>query len=1237
MTGPSIRRGGQTLAIPCLFLLLCPALWAQLYTGTVTGLVADPTGAVVPGAQVHLVDELKGFAYTSTTDAAGNYLFRSVPPGNYRVEVQAVGFNTETRGGIVLEVNHNVTVNISLQVGATNQSVDVTGQAPVLDAQDAVTGQVVDRTFINDLPLIGRSISNLAMLTPGVTEADTSCPADVTGAGAPGGNCPGNNYVSDGSRNATSDFMIDGVSTSFLFHSVLWTTYVPSVDSVEEFAIQQSNFSAEYGFTGSTVTNIVTRTGTNQFHGSAYDFLRNRALDANNFFSNEAGIPVPGLRLNNFGATVGGPIRRDKTFFFFFDYDGTRETTLFTTNAGVPDAAERTGDFSELCARAAGTFGSNGMCSAAGGQLWDPYTGVYNAALGGPVRSGFIPFNNLGTYQSPGNPNLAGTGYQLAARPGNLIDPIASKYLGTQFIPLPNYNVGTTAYNPYTNWEGSPVEVTRNDQYDIKIDHRFSERDLLSVKYSRDRNDQPPFPCYSKTDPADPCIAGTYVASAHLVAINYSHSFTPALLLTTSYGLTRGFFTQGGPESEPQFKGISASATLGMPQYMDRSGIYWMPSVNFGGYSTTVTEYGGSSGQVGTFGYCCAVDGSEAHTAVAALAWVKGKHSLKFGFDGLVHRFNYTLPGFPAGDFNYDFTSTSQYPFSGGGDAIASFLTGVGSPQESGGMGNYDIPAYSSTQSFQFAQFIQDNWKVSPKLTLNLGFRNEINTPQTERHNRMSKLDLNVVSPLDVPSLGTLHGGEVFMGPGDRSNYLANYHNIGPRIGFAYRPLNDLVVRGGYGIYYLIGNTGATAPVFPGFDGYNEVTPWLTSYHNDHATPWGRFSDPFPIVGPNYPVGNTLGLLNQVGFGANAPIPAIDSRTPYEQTWTLGIQKQLPSSTLLDISYLGKKGTHLLSSVYFNYDTLGPEVEQYNPTQIGNLLTYVPNPFYGIITNGTSGLSGSTVPAFQLQLPHPQFTSVDGDAAPWANSIYNALQVRLEKRFSHGLQFLVTYTWTKSIDDSSGSGGNTFLGGISSLQDPNRYELERSVSSFDLPHLLQFSYVFQLPIGRGKALAGKSNSVVNAFIGGWHTAGSWRFNDGRPIVLGLQGGQSLPTYGGQRPDLTGTLTCTSGSWATRLNDYFSNPQVVVTPPPFAIGDAPRTTTSCRLPGESNANLSLYKQFSLASLREGARIEFRLETYNAFNHPQFLGPNTTLNSGSFGVITGQANQPRQAQAVLKVYW
>ncbi len=277
------------------------------------------------------------------------------------------------------------------------------------------------------------------------------------------------------------------------------------------------------------------------------------------------------------------------------------------------------------------------------------------------------------------------------------------------------------------------------------------------------------------------------------------------------------------------------------------------------------------------------------------------------------------------------------------------------------------------------------------------------------------------------------------------------------------------------------------------------------------------------------------------------------------------------------------------------------------------------------------------MPAYQLQLPYPQFTSVNGDNAPWDNTSYNALQVKLEKRFAHGLQFLVTYTWSKSIDEGSLLGGAGELGSFTSLQDPNNYKLERGLSTFDIPQVFQLAYTYELPIGRGKAFAGKANSVVNGIIGGWQTTGIWRFNEGRPLALGLAQGLSLPTYGGQRPDLVGRLACASGSWNDRLNNYFSNPQVVVTPPSYAIGTAPRTDGSCRQPGQDNANLSIFKEFPLSKFREGARIEFRLETYNAFNHPQFAGPNTTLNSGSFGVITSQANQPRQAQAVLKVYW
>jgi hypothetical protein len=1217
------------LAIPCLMILLTSAMWAQLYTGTVTGVITDPSGAVVPKAEVKLLDELKGFVSTTTTDPSGGYLFRSVPPGTYKVSVKSPGFTEETRSDVKLDVGQNVTANFSLQLGMTAQSVEVTGGAPLLHAQDAVVGQVVNRELIDDLPLIGRSFSNLAFLSPGITEADTTCPAGITGAGSSGGNCPANNFISDGSRNSTSDFLIDGVTTSNFFdNNVLIPTYTPSIDSVEEFAVQGGSFSAEYGFSGSTIINVVTRSGTNKFHGAAYDFLRNRALDANNFFSNEAGLPVPALRLNNFGGTIGGPIKRDKTFFFF-DYDGTREATLNTTTAGVPSAAEHAGDFSELCTRVGGSFGASGMCSAADGQLWDPYTGVYDSALGGPVRSGFIPFNNMATYQSPGNPNLNGTGYQLSATPGNLIDPIASKYM--KYLPLPNFRVGTSAYNPYTNWEGSPATITRNDQYDIKIDHRFSDRDLLSVKYSRDKNSQPPFPCYSNTNPADPCTAGTYIATAHLIAISDTHTFSPTLLMTVSYGLTRGTYQQHQVFNEPQFKGISPSATVGMPQYMDRSGVPDMPLVNFGGYSIPTTEYGSTNGQLGTFAWCCGREGQEAHNLLGMLSWVKGNHSLKFGPDARMHRFNYTLPGTPSGLFAYDFTSTSQFPFSGGGDAIASYLTGVGGP---GAWGQYEVPNFTSTQTFQFAGFVQDDWKVSKRLTLNIGLRYEVDTPQTERYNRMNELDPNVASPLQVPGLGTLHGGEVFMTPSHRNQYNIDWANYGPRLGVAYQASNKTVIRGGYGIYYIVGNIGPSQ-MGAGFQGFDQVTPWITSYQNDHTTPWGRFSDPYPIVGPQLPVGNSLGLLNEVGFGANAPIRYLDAVTPYEQAWNLGVQRELPSNVLLDVSYVAKKGTHLLFGGGGNYDVLGPQIEKYSSDQITGLNTYVTNPLYGIITNPNSALSSPQVPAWQLQLPYPQFTGFAGEPPPVANSIYSALQIKLEKRVSKSLQFLVTYTWSKSIDNSSGN--QSWIGGLESLQDPNNLQMERGLSSFDLPHILQFSYTYRLPVGRGKALANTANPVVNAIIGGWQTVGLWRFNDGRPIALSLQGGQSLPTYGAQRPDLVGTLTCSTGAEADRLNNYFANPQVVTTPLPFALGTAPRTDGSCRQPGQANTNLSVFKSFSLSRLRDGAHLDFRLEAYNAFNHPQFQGPNVTLNSGSFGVITSQANSPRQAQAALKLYW
>jgi hypothetical protein len=1212
----SIIAGGfRWLAILATAVTVPTVAWGQAYSGSVTGTVTDPSGGVVPSAAVRLVDEQKGYPFAAQTDATGRYLFRNLSPGTYRITVEMQGFQTQEKTGIKLDVNQNVAVDFALQVGAAAQRIDITGETPMLATEDAVTGQTINRKFINDLPLITRSVTDLAFLTPGITDVDTQCQG-----------CTANNFISNGGRNATSDMLLDGVTvTNFEQNSGIQTpTYTPSVDAVEEFTVQQTNFSAEHGFSGGTIVNMVTRSGTNQFHGSLYEFFRNQKLDANNWFNNQGGVPIAALRNNNFGGTVGGPILKDKTFFFF-DYDGTRSRTGTTRHSGVPSAAERTGNFGELCGYSGGTFDSAGRCSSDDGQLWDPYTGVYDADAGGPVRSGFIPFNNLSTYISPGSPVLNGTPFQLAPAAGNLIDPVALKLM--QYYPLPNLNVGTDAYNPYTNWVGSGSNQNNNDQFDIKIDHRFNEGNLLSGKYSQQKGFGHPFNCYGNV--ADPCTSGPTDSSAHLAALNFTHSFSPAVLLNVAWGFTRGAsFTKS---IAGDYKDFDPVKLLGLPAYMNTSGVPFIPDIELN------SSYSQPSNSIGTQPWSYLRQGQETHHLLGTISWVRGSHELKFGAEGRMHRDNFTQPGIPGGQFIYDFTGTSQQPFSVGGDALASFLISNAGPGSQDSSSGYEVPNQVSTQSFQAGGFVQDNWKVSKKLTLNIGVRYDLSLPRTERYNRMNGLDPNVVSPLQVPALGTLHGGEIFASEKNRSpGYDTSYTTVGPRFGIAYEPIEKTVIRAGYGMYYSSVRSGASGVGPPGFQGYDEYTPWITTYQNDGVTPFGRLNNPFP-AGIKLPPGSSLGLLNDVGFGAVGPIPSIDSAVPYEQSWSFGIQRELPANFLIDANYIGKAGRHLYFGGANGLNYLGPQIEHYTPDQIADLNTFVPNPFFGIITDPNSELSNPTVQNSQLQKPFPQFTSFNGDTPPWASSSYHAFQLRVEKRFSYGLQALVTYTWSKSIDDASTTDSSvSWLGGISNaVQDPNNRRLERSLSTFDIPRVLQFSYTYELPIGRGKAIGRNMHPVLNAIIGGWQTNGIWRFSDGRPLLLTLSGSQSLPTYGDQRPDLTAPLHCNSGS--DFLTNYFSNPEVAVAPAPFTMGNAPRSYGGCRARGQNNATLSLFKDFMLSKLREGARIQFRFEAFNALNHPQFDAPDAQVNGGNFGVVTGLANSPREVQLALKFYW
>jgi hypothetical protein len=1277
----SVKAAIRPLSISLLLVLLflVPLAEAQLYTGSVTGVVTDPSGAAVPAAKVTLVDQDKGFAFTARTDSTGRYLLRPIPPGTYRISVEAANFQSQQQDGIKLDVTQNVSIDFALKVGTATEKVEVTASSVQLQTEDAVTGQVVNRKFINDLPLVDRLFSDLAYLAPGVTE--TNVPNTKTSNG-------GINFNSNGSRNSTADVLIDGASaTNFEQNSGLQNVpYTPSVDSIEEFKVQQSNFTAEYGFAAGAIINVVTRSGTNQLHGSAYDFLRNSAADANTWFNNANGNPIAALKRNNFGGTIGGPIKKDKTFFFI-DYEGTRESTAASSGGmGVPSLCERgdpsatcpvgapaLGNFGELCALQGGTFDNTGQCSNPAGQLWDPYSGSFdttNPFGPGALRSAFIPFDNLATYKSPGNSNLAGTPFQPAPGvAGNLIDPVARKLF--LLFPKPTINATDFGTLQNANFFSSGVRSDSNNQFDIKVDHRFSDRDLLSVRYSQRHFSSSDFNCFGSI--TDPCTGGPATTTSHEIAINHTHTFSPALVLTLTYGYVRRF--DNAPGIKGQFPNIGSSfSQLGIPSYLN-NGFGVLPAIQINGYSS-----GNAGNNIGTQTFSITREGQDSHHLAGTVSWVRGKHDLKFGGEGRMHRINHGNPGWPAGDFSFDFTSTSQIstapdPSTVGGDGLASFLTGVGSPNLGGGgctPCQQGFDNFVSTQSFRYGTFAQDNYRITPKLTLNIGLRYELSLPRTERFDRMNWLDPNAVSPLQVAGLPPLHGVEVFASPKDRYNYDTDYKDIQPRFGFAYQLPHTFVVRGGYGIYYSTPRSGASGTGPWGFQGFNIQPPWLTTFNIDHATPWNtlsntscQFTAPFTCSVAPAP-GNSLGAFNDIGFAAVGPIRSISKNTPYEQAWSFGFQKELPGKILVDTTYVGKKGTHLYLGGFRENNLLpASAIAGMTPMQIGNLTNLVSNPFFfdptqfppgttcdrtKFICDSTSGLAGPQIPAFQLVLPHPQYNGFQGDSPPIANSIYHALQVRVEREFSKGLQFLLTYSWSKSIDSASASddsfvflGGGTTGGSTLAVQNPFDLRAERAVSVFDIPQILQLSYVYELPVGRGKAVGRNMNSILNAVVGGWQTNGIFRIDDGRPIIPLLQNSTPIPTYG-QRPNLSAALQRAPGSpeqaSVTNSNpnaSYFANPGVLSQPDNFTFGSAPRTITSVRQPGARDVSMSLFKEFPLGKVREGMRLQFRAESFNTFNHAHFQGPNATVGSSDFGRISSTVNSPRELQLALKLYF
>jgi hypothetical protein len=1221
--------------------LLTTATLAQVTSGSLTGIVHDPSGAVVPGAKVVLTDTTKGYDYPTTTDAVGRYVITNLLPSTYKLSVEAAGFKTYIRDGIIVDVGTRVAADVHLELGATAQAVEVTGAAPLLSTQDAVTGQEVDRALINDLPLVGRAVFDLAFLAPGVIQAPGATFGPANG---------GNNFSSNGGRNAITEVLIDGVAaTSYEPNTAINTLlYTPSVDAVQEFKMMQNNYTAEEGFTGNTYINMVLRSGTNSYHGSVYEFLRNDKLDAANWFTNQANGKIPALRRNQYGLTFGGPIKKDKTFFFV-DWDATREHSGHTHNAGVPSPAEKQGDFGEICrnpAQGNSSFDANGLCQNSDYQLYDPYSGQYVAGTGRVLQVP-IPFNNLANFQSAGHPNLNGTPYQLAPVKGNLIDPVSLKMI--QYYPAANVNVGTPAYDPYNNWSASGIDVNTNDQFDVRIDHRFTDATTVNGRFSYAQGTYHGMNCFGNA--LDPCTQGPGVGGSRSAALSLNHTFSPTTLLNVSLGFTRGLSdTKGIALDYPNFDPVK---DLGAPPYLTSSGTISSPVVYiYGGYAQASGE------ALGAQAWSVYKNGNQVYHLLATLTHMKGKHELKFGGEWRVNQMNWYQVGTPGGLEVFDQYSTSQYPWWGGGDAMASFLTGTGSPNQ---WGQYEIAGHFSTQNYRWGGFIQDNWRATDKLTINVGLRYDLEIPRTERYNRGTNIDLTQSIPIHptpvdaatwpsilgpVPDVTSPKGGVLFLSDKQRRIVDTHYNNFGPRVSLAYRLRPNTSLRAGYGLFYMPTEFGTSGAGLGGIDGFAQTTGWQTTMNGDGVTPWARMSDPFP-GGPLLPTGSTLGNLTNLGYGITDPLRTQEA-VPYMQTWSAGIQHQLPGNWLIDANYIGTKGTHLYFHSAGNMDYFGTwiEKEATDPALRAALGTYVPNPYYNVITTRLSGMIGPTIAAGHLLHKYPQFTGVNQFFPPWANSIYHAFQLRVEKRMSNGLQILVSYTNSKSIDDASVSTYTEWLGGFGQVRDPNNRHLERSLSEWDIPQVFQVGYLYQLPFGRGKKWGSGWSPILNGFLGGWQTNGIWRFDNGQPIHLGLSGGTSPDTYGGQLPDVIGQLKVNPKSkWFT--DGYFANaPDALQFPTKWTVGSAPRMEPNVRLPGTKSAALSLFKEISLNKMREGSHLEFRVEAFNALNHPQFGNINTTFNSDvsssnpgaqGFGNVQSQVNVPREVQLGLKIYF
>jgi hypothetical protein len=1135
----------------------------QTFQGSLRGRVTDPSGSPTAGTRMTLTDQATNLNRSTVTNEQGEYVFSAVTPATYTVTAESTGFKKLERKGVEVISQSAITVDIILELGQVSESVNVVADAPAIETADASTDQLISSQQITELPLLGRNPFFEGKLAQGVVYANNPKFARMQDQN-------GNSQVSiDGGPLRTNNYLVDGISIT---DSNNRAVIVPSPEAVQELKIQVNNYDAEASRTGGGAFDTVLRSGSNDLHGSAVGHTRQTAWLANNFFANKAGQPIPNQPFYDWAFSLGGPIvipkvynGRNKTFFFASD-ESYRETDGSTTTLSVPTAIERQGNFSQ-------SFTKSGSQQI----IYDP--------LSTSPTGTRTPFAN----------NII---------PSNLINPIGQAL--ANYYPLPNQ---PTPYYGAPNYVFTGSYPNRGDQRLFKLDHEFASWFRASASYIHQKTFETDYPTNIFPNIATPDQG--FCCDRKIDATSANATLTPnaTTVISIRWGFNR-FYNKSTQESQ----GFNP-ASIGLPAAPADPAF---PAITLGG-AVSGCSVGSSTDFSGFGGGCTNQDVFYQRNFNTTVSKFLGKHSVKAGFDfRTIHDFGTPATGPTSLGFSPVFTQyEAQAATAGTGSSLATLLLGYPtSGQETLVTGFNDFLRY-------YGGFIQDDYRVTTKLTINAGLRLEYESGIQEENNRLiAGFSTTAVNPLQQNVSGFAVPGEVlYAGVGNNPTQTGKALSVkpAPRIGVAYALDSKTVIRAGYGIFW--------APTFFNFQnaiGYSQTTSLVASTNNNF-TPAVTIANPYPN-GLVQPTGNALGGLSGIGQPITVFSPTAGS-AGYVQEYSFEVQRQVPQNFVLTVGATGSHALHLLES--------GQNIDQLNPALFPTAQaavkasSSVPNPFFG---NGGVGTIGTaTVSPIQLLLPYPQYTSVALANADTGSSRYYGFFFRAQRRFSQGLSVLASYTWSRSVDNLLGvnTAGASNIASVSGAQNAYNLNGEWSLSTQDAPNRFTTAITYELPFGKGKPFLA-SNNLLNWIVGGWTANAVSTIQSGFPLSITQTNNNSIFGASYQRPNATGVDPATSGSTDSRIADWL-NPAAFTQAPAYTFGNISRFI-NVRGPGLYDWDFSLNKSFSF---RERVKAQFRAEALNATNTVQFANPTTNINSATFGQITSQINNPRLIQLGLRV--